>query len=106
MLSPTFEQEFLFYPYWWLQISGFFDHSLKMVNPEPLPPSLPALKKGEMMVTVSGSVQPDGGRWWWQEGREGWYKTSELLVLVVLSVAVGFWWGRNYSRSSYTTLGI
>lgn len=22
--SPVFEQEFLFYPYWWLKISGFF----------------------------------------------------------------------------------
>jgi hypothetical protein len=84
-----------------------------MVNPEPLP----ALKtkeggkeggrKGEILVTVSGSVEPDGGRWWWQEGREGWYKTSEVLVLVAVAVAVGFWWGKTYAaRSSYTTLGI
>lgn len=86
-----------------------------MTNPEPLRDSIPVVKEGEeagdrkveIPVTGWGSEQPKGGRWWWQEGREGWWKVSEMVLLVVLSVGVGFWWGKtSTTRSSYTTLGI
>lgn len=114
MLSPILEQEFLFYPYWWLQVSGFFKHTLKMTNPEPLRDSIPAVKEGEeaggrkvkMPVTSLRSEQPMGGLWW-HEGGKGWRTALEMVLLVVLSVAVGFWWGKtSTTRSSYTTLGI
>lgn len=114
MLSPILEQEFLFYPYWWLQVSGFFKHTLKMTNPEPLRDSIPAVKEGEeaggrkvkMPVTSLRLEQPTGGLWW-HEGGKGWRTALEMVLLVVLSVAVGFWWGKtSTTRSSYTTLGI
>ncbi len=110
MLSPLFEQEYLFYPLWWLEISGFFNHTLTMKDPEPLPAAGSSQKGKKRKEKKKTSQQlgllelPPGV----EGGREG--VAPSVVVVVVgfvagLSMAVGFWLGRTWTqREAYTTL--
>jgi hypothetical protein len=115
MLSPLFEQEYLFYPLWWLELSGFFNHSLTMKDPEPLPGVAAAQgekgkgkkKKASQLLGLL-ELPPGGGGGGVGEGKEG-VATSVVVVMVGfvagLSMAVGFWLGRTWTqREAYTTL--